>query len=421
MDEKTSVVLIQALADVWTAIRERHPDVPGVVLLPAPAGGRANVLGHFAPLRWSPKTQEDGELLHEVVVVAEHLNRPTADIVETLVHEAAHALNFNRGVRDCSRNQYHNRKFRDAAQELGFTLANAITYVQAATERGLEVDRFAPRLAFFFNVHNNFLEEVAKFRAARRLWARIMKERFKATDPRSWRLRFHTQTAGSTLTAQQPRVNLVRVALQALASVLGGTQSLHTNSYDEALGLPTTESALLALRTQQVIGHETGVDAFVDPLGGSYAVERLTDELEEKASDYIRRIDDMGGMVHAISAGFPQREILETAYRYQLSLEEQERIVVGVNRFEVKEEEATPVLRINPAVEEAQRARTASVRRERSSRDASAALKALTAAARGSDNLLPLVLSCVRARCTLGEISAAMEEVFSRHVETMVI
>ncbi len=317
---------------------------------------------------------------------------------------------------------YHMREAgADAAQELGFTLANAITYVQAATERGLEVDRFAPRLAFFFNVHNNFLEEVAKFRAARRLWARIMKERFKATDPRSWRLRFHTQTAGSTLTAQQPRVNLVRVALQALASVLGGTQSLHTNSYDEALGLPTTESALLALRTQQVIGHETGVDAFVDPLGGSYAVERLTDELEEKASDYIRRIDDMGGMVHAISAGFPQREILETAYRYQLSLEEQERIVVGVNRFEVKEEEATPVLRINPAVEEAQRARTASVRRERSSRDASAALKALTAAARGSDNLLPLVLSCVRARCTLGEISAAMEEVFSRHVETMVI
>jgi methylmalonyl-CoA mutase, N-terminal domain len=317
---------------------------------------------------------------------------------------------------------YHMREAgADAAQELGFTLANAVTYVQAAKERGLEVDRFAPRLAFFFNVHNNFLEEVAKFRAARRLWARIMKERFNAKDPRSLRLRFHTQTAGSTLTAQQPRVNLVRVALQALASVMGGTQSLHTNSYDEALGLPTTESALLALRTQQVVGHETGVDAFVDPFGGSFAVERLTDELEAKAEDYIRRIDDMGGMVHAISAGFPQREILETAYRYQLSLEKQERIVVGMNRFESEEEEKTPVLRIDPAVEEGQRARTAAVRRERSSKDASDALKGLTAAARGSDNLLPAVLTCVRARCTLGEISTAMEEIFSRHVETMVI
>ncbi len=317
---------------------------------------------------------------------------------------------------------YHIREAgSDAAQEVAFTLADAIAYVEAALARGLEIDSFAPRLAFFFNVHNNFLEEIAKFRAARRIWARIMRERFGAKNPRSWALRFHAQTGGSTLTAQQPLVNVARVALQAMAAVLGGTQSLHTNSFDEALGLPTEQAALLALRTQQVVGFESGVDAFVDPLGGSYAIEQLTDDLEARARTLMERIAGMGGMVAALEAGFPQRQILDTAYRTQLAMEHGEQVVVGVNRFTV-DEEVTPQLQgIDPRLEEAQRARVGAVRRDRDGKAALAKLRALASAAAGSANLVPLILDCVRELCTLGEIAATLEEVFGHHVETMVV
>mgnify|MGYP001156842872 CR=1 FL=1 len=317
---------------------------------------------------------------------------------------------------------YHIREAgSDAAQEIGFTLANGIAYVQAALDRGLEVDSFAPRLAFFFNVHNNFLEEVAKFRAARRIWARVMTERFQAKNPRSKLLRFHTQTGGSTLTAQQPHVNLSRVALQALAAVFGGTQSLHTNSFDEALGLPTAEAALLALRTQQVIASETGVDAFVDPLGGSYAVETLTDELEAKACHYIEAIDAMGGMVSAIEAGYPQKEIMDTAYRTQLSMEKGEMQVVGMNCFQSEENVTPPVMSIDTTLTEAQIQRVKELRSQRDGKAALSCLKSIEAAAAGETNLMPLIIESLRERCTLGEISSALESVFGKHIETVVL
>ena len=318
---------------------------------------------------------------------------------------------------------YHIREAGStAAQEIAFTLADGITYVQAAIEAGLDVDAFAGRLSFFFNVHNDFLEEIAKFRAARRLWARIMKERFKAKDPRSCMLRFHSQTAGSTLTAQQPDNNVVRVALQALAAVLGGTQSLHTNSRDEALALPSQASAKLALRTQQIIAYESGVADVIDPLGGSWHIERLTDELEEKALAYIQKIDDMGGMVNAISEGFPQREIQDAAFRYQTEIERKERVIVGVNRF-VEEEEVAPadLLKIDPAIEAEQAERLADLRRRRDADKAARALDAVRAGARGRDNLMPLIFEAVRARCTLGEISDAMRDVFGEHREEVVL
>ncbi len=317
---------------------------------------------------------------------------------------------------------YHIREAgSDAAQEIAFTLANGIAYVDAAVKRGLEVDAFAPRLAFFFNVHNNFLEEVSKFRAARQMWARIMRDRFGAKNPRSMMLRFHTQTGGSTLTAQQPYVNVARVSLQAMAAVLGGTQSLHTNSFDEALGLPTEAAALLALRTQQVIANESGVDAFVDPLGGSYAVETTTRELVEKASDYIERIDKMGGMVEAIKSGFPQREILETAYRTQRAMESGEDVVVGVNKYAVDEQITPTVLSIDPTLGESQRQRIEDIRRRRDSKDALRKLAELRNAAASDANVVGFILECVRAQCTLGEISGAMEEVFGHHTETLVV
>ena len=318
---------------------------------------------------------------------------------------------------------YHIREAGStAAQEIAFTLADGITYVQAAIEAGLDVDAFAGRLSFFFNVHNDFLEEIAKFRAARRLWARIMKERFKAKDPRSCMLRFHSQTAGSTLTAQQPDNNVVRVALQALASVLGGTQSLHTNSRDEALALPSQASAKLALRTQQIIAHESGVADVIDPLGGSWHIERLTDELEERALAYIQKIDDMGGMVNAISEGFPQREIQDAAFRYQTEIERKERVIVGVNRF-VEEEEVAPadLLKIDPAIEAQQAERLADLRRRRDADKVARALDAVRAGARGRENLVPLIFEAVRARCTLGEIGDAMRDVFGEHREEVVL
>ena len=311
---------------------------------------------------------------------------------------------------------YHIREAGStAAQELAFTLGDGIAYVDAAQKRGLDVDGFAGRLSFFFNVHNNFIEEVAKFRAARRLWARVMKERFRAKDPKSWTLRFHAQTAGSTLTAQQPDNNVVRVALQAFAAVLGGCQSLHTNGRDEALSLPTEASARIALRTQQVIACESGVCDFIDPLGGSWALEALTDELEGKAVDYLRRIDEMGGMVEAIGQGYPQREIEEAAYTAQRELEEKKQIVVGVNEFKVKGEPPFDTLKIDPELEARQVSQLKAFRAARDGTAASGAVSALQRAAEGSENLVPLIVAAVKVRATLGEIANALRAVFGEH------
>jgi methylmalonyl-CoA mutase N-terminal domain/subunit len=303
-------------------------------------------------------------------------------------------------------------------QEVAFTLADGIAYVEAALNAGLQVDAFAPRLSFFFNAHNDFLEEIAKFRAARRLWARIMKDRFGAKDPKSMMLRFHAQTAGSTLTAQQPDVNVVRVALQALAAVLGGAQSLHTNSRDEALGLPTPEAARLALRTQQVIAYESGVTAVPDALGGSEYIEKLTDDIERGAEAYIARIDKMGGTLRAIEEGFIQREIHNAAYESQKKVETGEAVVVGVNRFE--EERSTPpaVFRVDPAIEQRQVERVRELRATRDARSHSARLGELETAARGSDNLMPRILACCEVKATVGEISDRLRKVFGEYKES---
>jgi methylmalonyl-CoA mutase N-terminal domain/subunit len=311
---------------------------------------------------------------------------------------------------------YHIREAgSDAVQEVAFTLADGIAYVQAAIDAGLAVAEFAPRLAFFFNAHNHLLEEVAKFRAARRLWARIMRDRFGATDPRAQALRFHTQTAGSMLTAQQPLVNVVRTTVQALAAVLGGTQSLHTNGYDEALALPTEESALLALRTQQVLAHESGVADVVDALAGSYAVESLTSEIERRAQEYLARIDEMGGMVAAIERGFPQHEIERRAYEYQQSVERKQRVVVGVNEFVIDEPPPRDILRVDPAIERDQVERVRATRARRDAAAAQSAIAALSGAARGSENLLPRILACVKALCTVGEIADALRGLYGEH------
>jgi methylmalonyl-CoA mutase N-terminal domain/subunit len=303
---------------------------------------------------------------------------------------------------------------------VAFTLGDGIAYVDAALKAGLDVDAFAGRLSFFFNAHNNLLEEVAKFRAARRLWARIMKERFKAKDPRSMMLRFHTQTAGSMLTAQQPDNNVVRVTIQALAAVLGGTQSLHTNSRDEALGLPTEESARIALRTQQIVANEAGVADVIDPLGGSYAIEALTDEIEARAREYIEKIDGMGGMVHAISKGYVQREIQEAAYAWQKKVEAKEQVVVGVNAYRAEDPPVT-VMKVDPALEERQVASLKAFRARRSGAAARRALDEVRAAAKGKDNLMVPILAAVKAEATLGEVSDALREVFGEYRETVVL
>ena len=317
---------------------------------------------------------------------------------------------------------YHIREAGStAAQELAFTLGNGIAYVEAATEKGLHVDDFAPRLSFFFNAHNNLLEEVAKFRAARRMWARIMKERFGAKTERAMRLRFHTQTAGSTLTAQQIDNNVVRVTIQALAAVLGGTQSLHTNGRDEALALPTEASVRLALRTQQVIAHESGLADVVDPLGGSFAVERFTDELEAQATQLIAEVDGLGGMVAAIEQGFPQRQIQQAAYRAQLEIDAGERVVVGVNRFQIKEDSEGSLLKVDPRLEDEQVERLQAFRQRQDRVLVQNHLDALQNAATGSENLMPLIVDAVSAGCTLGEISHAFRAVFGVHRETMVL
>jgi methylmalonyl-CoA mutase N-terminal domain/subunit len=316
---------------------------------------------------------------------------------------------------------YHIREAGSTAvQEVAFTLADGVEYVGAAIRAGLDVDAFAGRLSFFFNAHNNLLEEVAKFRAARRLWARIMKERFHSRDPRSMMLRFHTQTAGSMLTAQQPDNNIVRVTLQALAAVLGGTQSLHTNSRDEALGLPTEDSVRIALRTQQIIANESGVADIIDPLGGAWAIESMTDEIEARAEEYIRKIDGMGGMVEAISKGYVQREIQNAAYEWQRQVESKKQLVVGVNAFQ-SQEPAVPAMRMDPALEEQQVARVRAVRAGRDGTAARQAADALRRAAKGKENLMPLILAAVKAEATLGEASDALRDVFGEYRETVVL
>jgi len=313
---------------------------------------------------------------------------------------------------------YHIREAGSTAvQEVAFTLADGIAYVDAAVSAGLQVDAFAPRLSFFFNAHNDFLEEIAKFRAARRLWARLMKDRFGATDPRSMMLRFHAQTAGSTLTAQQPDVNVVRVTLQALAAVLGGAQSLHTNSRDEALGLPTPEAARLALRTQQVIAYESGVTAEPDPLGGSEYIEKLTDDIERGAAAYIERIDKMGGTLRAIEEGFIQREIQNAAYESQKNIETGESVVVGVNRFEEAAAVSPVVFKMDPAIERQQVERVCELRASRDAQTHSARLDELETAARDSANLMPHILASCEANATVGEISDRLRKVFGEYQE----
>lgn len=317
---------------------------------------------------------------------------------------------------------YHIREAGStAAQEIAFTLADGIEYVQAAIDAGLDVDDFAGRLSFFFNGHNNFIEEVAKYRAARRLWATIMKERFNARNPRSQMLRFHTQTAGSTLTAQQPENNIVRTTVQALAAVLGGTQSLHTNSMDEALGLPTEKAVQIALRTQQILGYESGVGDVIDPLGGSYFLENLTNRLEAEAKEYIETIDRLGGALAAIEQGFQQREIQEAAYRYQLQVEARERIVVGVNEFAVVEEDSQEILRVDPAIGQRQAEKLRALRANRDNAAVTAIITRLEQAAQGSENLMPIIVEAVEAKVTLGEISHALRRVWGEYRPQVVI
>jgi methylmalonyl-CoA mutase, N-terminal domain len=317
---------------------------------------------------------------------------------------------------------YHMREAGSTAvQEVAFTLGNGMAYVEAAIKAGLDVDKFAPRLSFFFNAHSNFLEEVAKFRAARRMWARIMREHFKAKNPRSWMLRFHAQTAGSTLTAQQPENNIVRTAIQALAAVLGGTQSLHTNSYDEALALPTEQAARIALRTQQIIAYESGAPQTVDPLAGSYYIEALTNEIEKRAAEYLGKIEVMGGMLKAIERGFVQQEIQNAAYEYQQAVDREDAVVVGVNRFEVEEEKPIPIQQIDPVLEPKQIERVRALRARRDAGPCKDALNKVEDAARTGENVMPRILAAVEAYATVGEISDAMRRVFGEYKEAVVI
>ncbi|ARU63208.1 methylmalonyl-CoA mutase [Tumebacillus avium] len=355
------------------------------------------------------------DILKEYVARGTYIYPPEASmrlITDIFGYCAEHVPNWN----TISISGYHIREAGSTAvQEVAFTLSNAIAYVEAAVKAGLDVDRFAPRLSFFFNAHNNFLEEVAKFRAARRIWSRIMKERFGAKDPKSWQLRFHTQTGGSTLTAQQPDNNIVRVTMQALAAVLGGTQSLHTNSKDEALALPTEESARIALRTQQIIAYESGVADTVDPLAGSFYIESLTDEIEAQALEYIAKIDEMGGAVKAIEQGYMQREIQNAAYQAQMAIEDGSEVVVGVNKFRLENEPKPELQKINPELERIQNERLAELRKGRDNELVDAKLAALKQAAQGTDNLMPFIVDAVKAYATLGEICNVMRDVFGEY------
>jgi len=361
------------------------------------------------------------DILKEYIARGTYIYPPSPSlrlVTDTFAFCAREVPNWN----TISISGYHIREAGSTAvQEVAFTLANGITYVEAALQAGLDIDDFAPRISFFFNAHNNLLEEIAKFRAARRLWARIMRDRFKARDAGSQMLRFHTQTAGSSLTAQQPEVNIVRTTIQALAAVLGGTQSLHTNAMDEALALPTEEAARLALRTQQVIAYESGVADTADPLAGSFAIEQLTHEIEDRASNYLERIEAMGGMLRAIETGYVQKEIQESAYRYQRAIEKEESIVVGVNRFQSDQGSAIPTLRVNPAIELQQVERLRAVRQRRDSSAVENALGKLEEAARGTENLLPLILDSVEAYATVGEISNRLRNVWGEYKETSTV
>ncbi|MEM2934672.1 MAG: methylmalonyl-CoA mutase family protein [Methanocellales archaeon] len=317
---------------------------------------------------------------------------------------------------------YHIREAgATAVQEIAFTLANAIAYVQAALERGLKVDDFAPRISFFLSSGNDIFEEVAKFRAVRRMWAKIMRERFGAKDPRSWQFRFHVQTPGHTLTAQQPLNNIIRTAFQALAAVLGGVQSLHTNSYDEALCLPTEHAVMVALRTQQIIAYETGVTNTVDPLAGSYYVEWLTDEIEKQAFEYIKKIDQMGGALAAIESGYVAREILESAYKYQKEIDSGERVIVGVNKYTIEEEIKIPILRPDPEVERLQKARLTALKQRRDAKKVRESLEKLRGAAMDHGNLMPVILEAVKAYATIGEMCDVLREVFGEYKQPVLL
>jgi len=334
-------------------------------------------------------------------------------IVDTFEYGAKEVPRWN----TISISGYHIREAGSTAlQELAFTLRDGIEYVEWAIERGLEVDDFAPRFSFFFNAHNDFFEEVAKFRAARKLWAGVMRERFKAKNPRSWWLRFHTQTSGVSLMAQQPYNNVIRVALQALAAVLGGTQSLHTNSLDETYALPSAEAVTMALRTQQIIAHESGVVNTIDPLAGSYFVEKLTEEMVQGAKNYFKKIDEMGGMLKAIELGFPQKEISDSAYAYQKAVEKNEKIIVGVNAFQM-EHEPIPVLHIDETVAKQQLARLKEVKKTRNNSQVKASLGDLKKAAEGDLNLMPYILKCVKTYATLGEIIDSLKEIYGEYQE----
>ena len=361
------------------------------------------------------------DILKEFIAQKEFIYSPAPSlrlITDVFAFCASHVPRWN----TISVSGYHIREAgATAAQELAFTLRNGVEYVQSAIEAGLDVDVVAPRMSFFFNSHSDFFEELAKFRAARRIWARVMRDRFKARNPRSWQLRFHAQTAGVSLTAQQPYNNVVRTALQAMAAVLGGTQSLHTNALDEALALPTEASATLALRTQQIIAHETGVTDVVDPLGGSYFLEKLTTDLEDEAMAYFETIDRMGGMVAAIERGYPQREIAESAYRFQRAVDAKEQIIVGVNEFVSQEDGGIGTLYIDESAGERQLARLEEVRRRRDGARVRAAIDGLQTGARGGANLMPLFVEAVRAYATVGEMCDGLREVWGEYVEEPII
>ena len=360
------------------------------------------------------------DILKEYIAQKEYIFPPQPSmrlVVDTFEFGARHVPRFN----TISISGYHIREAgATALQELAFTLRDGVEYVEWGVRRGLDVDEFGPRLSLFFNSHNDFFEEIAKFRAARKLWAHLMRDRFGARNPRTWLCRFHTQTAGVSLTAQQAYNNVVRTAIQALAAVLGGTQSLHTNSLDEALALPTEEAVTLALRTQQILAYESGVANTVDPLGGSYFVERLTLDMEKGCLDYFDKINAMGGMIAAIEKGYPQKEIAESSYRFQRALEEKRKIIVGVNEF-VTEDRPIPILQIDESVRDRQVERLRRLRQTRSQQAAGASLKALERAARATENLMPYILDCVRAYVTVGEICDTLRGVFGTYEETSVL
>ncbi len=378
-----------------------------------------------AEKRGIPRAQLGGtiqnDILKEFIAQKEYIFPPEPSVrlvVDTVEFGTREMPRWN----TISISGYHIREAgATAVQELAFTLYDGLTYVQAAVDRGLDIDEFAPRLSFFFNVHNDFFEEIAKFRAARRIWAREMRDRFGAKDPRSWWLRFHTQTAGCSLTAQQPENNVVRVAIQALAAVLGGTQSLHTNSMDEALALPSEDAVKVALRTQQIIAHESGVTNTVDPLAGSYFLESLTNRTEREVRDYFRTLDRMGGAIPAIEGGFFQQEIADSAHRYQQEIDEGRRIVVGVNGYQLDEPLKIPLLKMDPEGERKHLDRLNRVRRERDNAEVGSRLEALRAVTRVGQNTMPFILDAVRAYATLGEITGVFRELFGEYVETPIL